>query len=635
MDTISDTTPTEAASFDTTWGTHINEDGRATFRLWAPSAAKIELAIGDEDGKASRFEAMEKAGDGWWTLTSDAVKVGGGYGFRVDGDLVVPDPAARAQIGDVHGLSRLVDPEAFEWKVLEWKGRPWRETVFYELHTGTFTQDGTFDAIIDKLDHLKETGVTCIELLPVAQFAGNRGWGYDGVLLYCPHTAYGGPEALKRLVDAAHAKGLMVFMDVVYNHFGPDGNYINAYAKAFFHEEIHTPWGPAIAYDEQPVRDFMIENALYWIKEFRIDGLRLDAIDSIKDTTDTPLVKELAARVRAAFPDRHVHLTTEDDRNITWHIERGETGRPLLVSGEWNDDFHHCAHVLATHEDEGYYGDYAAKSVEQMAKSLASGFVFQGDFSTKREMSVGHSSAHLPPTAFVNFLQNHDQIGNRAFGDRLTDLASRRAVECLQAILFLSPQIPLMFMGEEWGATQPFCFFTDFHGELGEAVREGRRNEFKKFAAFRSGEGRNLIPDPNAESTFTASRLDWTAADRPNGKRRLSMVRDLLTKRQHHVVPLLRDVPPNCGSFHVSDSSRAFSVSWRLKDETVLNLFANLDDEPWTVPTEVPHRDYDSGELVHAHPPEAADMLKDGVLPGPSVVVRLCRPALIGGPAVA
>ncbi|HEY9056662.1 MAG TPA: malto-oligosyltrehalose trehalohydrolase, partial [Aurantimonas sp.] len=423
----------DRSSFETSWGTARRGD-RTEFRLWAPSARSIELAIQAENDELD-YLAMDKDAEGWWRVTTDRVAVGGGYGFRVNGDKVVPDPAARAQVGDVHGLSKLVDPADFAWKSADWAGRPWREAVFYELHTGTFTPKGTFDAIIDKLDYLREVGVTAIELLPVAQFGGRRGWGYDGVLLYCPHEAYGGVDGLKRLVDAAHARGLMVFLDVVYNHFGPDGNFINSYAPEFFHEEIHTPWGAAIAYDEAPVRAFMIENALYWLEEYRIDGLRLDAIDSIEDTTDTPLVEELAARVRAAFPDRHVHLTTEDDRNITWHIERGPSGEPKLISGEWNDDFHHCAHVLATHEEESYYADYVRHSVEQMAKCLATGFVYQGQYSRTRDREVGQPSGHLPPTAFVNFLQNHDQIGNRAFGDRLTDLASRRVNECLQAIL--------------------------------------------------------------------------------------------------------------------------------------------------------------------------------------------------------
>ncbi|TFF25398.1 malto-oligosyltrehalose trehalohydrolase [Jiella endophytica] len=617
-------------AFETNWGPRFSGDG-SEFRLWAPSAPSIELAIGDEAGKPADFLTMERDGAGWWHATTDRVRPGGAYGFRVESGLIVPDPASRRQVGDVHSLSVLVDPEAYEWRSADWNGRPWEETVFYELHTGTFSATGDFAGICDKLDYLKETGVTAIELLPVAQFGGRRGWGYDGVLLYCPHEAYGGEEALKQFVDAAHQRGLMVFLDVVYNHFGPDGNYIGSYAPEFFHQEIHTPWGAAIAYDEQPVRDFMIDNALYWLEEYRIDGLRLDAIDSIKDTTDTPLVKELAARVRETFPDRHVHLTTEDDRNITWHIER-ENGRPALVSGEWNDDFHHTAHVLATHEDEGYYADYSRRSVAQMAKALATGFVYQGDHSEHRGKDVGVSSAHLPPTAFVNFLQNHDQIGNRAFGDRLTDLAARRVVECLQAILLLSPQIPLLFMGEEYGDTHPFCFFTDFDGELGEAVREGRRAEFKKFAAFHDEDARALIPDPNAQSTFEASKLDWTMLDRPTYRRRLEMVKRLLEKRQRLVVPLLSDgLTGGCGEYHVSDDTLAFVVCWHLKDGSALHLFANLDDEPWAIPSDVVSGDLTCGEVLHAYPKGADETLRTGVLPGPSAVFRLESQKLIAG----
>ncbi|MCQ0986758.1 malto-oligosyltrehalose trehalohydrolase [Jiella marina] len=622
--------PGNRFAFETRWGPRPSGSG-TEFRLWAPSAPSIELAIGDHAGKPADFLPMEKDGEGWWRVTTDKVPFGGAYGFRLESGLVVPDPAARAQAGDVHGLSVLVDPQAYEWQSAEWNGRPWEETVFYELHTGTFTPDGTFAGIIEKLDYLKEVGITAIELLPVAQFMGQRGWGYDGVLLYCPHEAYGGVAGLKRLVDEAHKRGLMVFLDVVYNHFGPDGNYLGAYAPEFFHEEIHTPWGAAIAYDEQPVRDFMIDNALFWLEEYRIDGLRLDAIDSIKDTTDTPLVKELAARVREVFPNRHVHLTTEDDRNITWHIER-ENGRPPLVSGEWNDDFHHTAHVIATHEEEGYYADYCRRSVAQMAKALATGFVFQGDYSGHRDKEVGVSSAHLPPTAFVNFLQNHDQIGNRAFGDRLTDLASRRVVECLQAILLLSPQIPLMFMGEEYGDTHPFCFFTDFDGELADAVREGRRSEFKKFAAFRDEDARKLIPDPNALSTFEASKLDWTMLERPTYRRRLEMVKRLLDKRQRLIVPLLAsDMAAGCGEYHVLDDTLAFVVAWHLKDGGCLHLFANLDDEAWAIPSDVVKGDLTAGDLLHAHPKGADDALRSGTLPGPSVVFRLESQKLIAG----
>ncbi|MBC8130733.1 MAG: malto-oligosyltrehalose trehalohydrolase [Rhizobiaceae bacterium] len=606
---------------DTSWGTRITPSG-AMFRLWAPGADRVELVSEDLPGGTQRYHAMQRLEDGWCEIETDAVPVGGGYGFRINGGQIVPDPAARAQTGDVHSLSRLVDPRAYVWKTADWKGRPWHETVFYELHTGTFTPGGMFDDIVERLDYLADLGITAIELMPIAHFGGKRGWGYDGVLLYAPHEVYGGGEGLKRLVDAAHERGLMVFLDVVYNHFGPDGNYLGAYAPQFFHPEIHTAWGAAIAYEKQPVRDFMIDNALFWLNEYRLDGLRLDAIDSIEDEDHVPLVQELGERVRAEITDRHVHITSEDARNITWHIERDGDDRPKMISGEWNDDFHHCAHVVATHEEEGYYSDYAHNGVAQMARCLAEGFVFQGEMSHHRGHEVGVSSGHLPPTAFVNFIQNHDQIGNRAFGDRLTDLASRRAVECLQAILLLSPQIPLIFMGEEFGDTHPFCFFTDFGGELGEAIREGRRKEFKKFAAFQGEEQRQLIPDPNLETTFRYSTIDWTMKDRPTYRRRLFMVRKLLTLRRERIMPLLTEIPPHCGSFEVSDT-RAFVVSWTLRGGRVLKLFANLDDEPWTVPEGVTRTELTSGELIFSHQRDAALDLSQGVLPGPSVVFRL------------
>ncbi|MCQ8780612.1 malto-oligosyltrehalose trehalohydrolase [Mangrovibrevibacter kandeliae] len=615
-------------AYETSWGATIREND-VLFRLWAPECQTVELAI-EQANAERRFVPMDKSEDGWWSVATNEVRDGDAYGFRVNGDLTVPDPAARAQVDDVHGLSRLVDPRAFTWKTAGWKGRPWHESVFYELHTGTFTPEGTFEAIIEKLDYLKETGITAIELMPVAQFGGRRGWGYDGVLLYCPHEAYGGVEGLKRLVDAAHERGLMVFLDVVYNHFGPDGNYIGAYAPGFFHPEIHTAWGAAIAYDQKAVRDFMIQNALYWLQEYRIDGLRLDAIDSIEDMTDEPLIRELAAAVRETIKDRHVHLTSEDARNITWHIERKPDGEPALVSGEWNDDFHHTAHVVATKESESYYQDYARSAVKQMARSLATGFVFQGQHSRHRDEDVGFPSGHLPPVAFVNFIQNHDQIGNRAFGDRLTDLASKRMVEMLQAILFLSPQIPLMFMGEEYGETNPFCFFTDFHGELGEIVREGRRSEFKKFAAFRNPDNRKLIPDPNSESTFLQCKIDWSTHGRATYRRHLAFVSQLLRLRRERIMPLLKDAPGDCGKCDVSDDTDAFAVSWTLGGGHVLHLFANLDDEPWKLPADVTPDEAMGGDVLFEHEAGAAEALKTGVLPGPSVVFRFAKTLQIG-----
>ena len=617
-------------SFDTSWGANHGADG-TRFRLWAPSASAVEVAIEtNKEGQSLGFEAMSKADGGWWEAVVGSVAAGAGYGFRIDGGEPVPDPAARAQMNGVRGLSRLVDPKAHVWKTPDWKGRPWHETVFYELHTGTFTPEGTFDAIVERLDHLKDVGITAIELLPIAQFSGQRGWGYDGVLLYCPHGVYGGAEGLKRLVDAAHERGLMVFLDVVYNHFGPDGNHLPSYVPEFFHADVQTPWGSAMAYDEAPVRRFLIENAVYWLTEYRLDGLRLDAIDSIKDTSDTPLVEELARRVRQVITDRHVHITTEDDRNIVWHIERSEDGSVPMVSAEWNDDFHHTAHVIATNEQEGYYADYETGSVAQMARALTKGFVYQGDYSRDRDKAIGQPSAHLPPTAFVHFLQNHDQVGNRAFGDRLRSLSSARAHDCLQAILLLSPQIPLLFQGEEFGDHNSFCFFTDFHGELGEAVSKGRKEEFKRFSAFEDPNAVEVFPDPNDEATFTASKLDWSQLSRPVQRRRLQVTKDLLSRRREVLMPLLKDAKGDCGFAVVKD--RAFAAAWNLQEDKVYHLFANLCDQSWEVERTFLSNEVEAAELVYSNHTSALEALTTGVLPAWTVCFVLAGSRLVREP---
>ncbi len=484
------------------------------------------------------------------------------------------------QAGDVHGPSVLVDPAAFEWQT-EWRGRPWHETVLYELHTGAFSEVGDFDGVRARLDHLAETGVTAIELCPVAQFSGNRGWGYDGVLLYAPHRAYGGQQRLKQLVDAAHARGLMVFLDVVYNHFGPDGNYLHAYAPEFFDPERHTPWGAAIAFDRSPVRRFFIENALYWLEEYRIDGLRLDAIDTIADPSTPTIIEELAGAVRANGFEREVHLTTEDDRNVTYLHQRDEHGRPMFYDGEWNDDFHHVAHVLATGEDDGYYADYADDPRADMATALSDGFVQQGRPSPHRGGAPrGEPSSHLPPMAFVNFLQNHDQTGNRAFGERLTTLAAPGAVETLTAVLLLSPMVPLLFMGEEWGETRPFQFFCDFHGELAEAVRNGRRREFARWRQFADEAVREKIPDPNSPTTFERSRLDWSGLDSATGQARLRLVRELLRIRAGEIVPRLPGMT-SMAAQAAARGERGVEAWWRLGDGSLLGLLANLGGAPF------------------------------------------------------
>ena len=555
------------------WGAEIAPSGETTFRLWAPAVPGLSLACGEGEPLA-----MRAAGDGWYELTTDRVQPGDSYAFQLPDGRRVPDPAARAQASDVHGPSVLVDPRDYAWRTARWHGRPWEEAVIYELHTGAFSEAGDFPGISARLDHLVATGVTAIELMPVAQFGGTRGWGYDGVLLYAPHRAYGGPDSLKALVDAAHERGLMVLLDVVYNHFGPEGNYLHLYAEDFFNAARETPWGPAIAYERQPVRDFFVDNALYWLEEYRLDGLRLDAINEIQDPSDEHILEALAKAVRERFADRHVHLTTEDDRNITRLHRRDPGGKPVLYTAEWNDDFHHAAHVAATGESDGYYVDYGGDTVARLARGLAEGFIFQGEISQFWGGAArGEPSAGQPPTAFVNFIQNHDQIGNRALGERLTSLAPARAVEALTAILLLSPQIPLLFMGEEWGETRPFGFFTDFRGELADAVREGRRREFQRFPAFTDPAARERIPDPSAESTFRVSRLDWTALHREEGRARHELVRQLLAIRHAEIVPRLRTIAGAAGHAETGQGGD-LRVRWRLGDGSRLHLAANLGE---------------------------------------------------------
>jgi malto-oligosyltrehalose trehalohydrolase len=594
------------------WGAEFLEANAVRVRLWAPGVNEVHLVSGG--GNAWQ---MTPAGHGWFEIIADRLAAGDTYAFRLPDGNTVPDPAARAQAGDVHGPSLLVDPREYHWRVPEWVGRPWEQAVIYELHTGAFSEQGTFDGIQRRLDHLVNTGVTAIELMPVAQFGGNRGWGYDGVLLYAPHRAYGGPHGLKALVDAAHERGLMVLLDVVYNHFGPDGNYLHLYAEDFFDQQRQTPWGAAIDYTRPAVRDFFVDNALYWLQEYRIDGLRLDAINQIVDPSPEHILESIARAVRAGISDRHIHLTTEDDRNITRMHERDAAQHPLLYTGEWNDDFHHAAHVAATSESEGYYVDYANDPVGKLARSLAEGFAFQGDTSHfLGETPRGEPSAHLPPSAFINFIQNHDQIGNRAFGERLTELASARAVEMLSAVLILGPHIPLMFMGEEWGETRPFCFFTDFHGELADAVRQGRRSEFRNFAAFADPVQREKIPDPNALETFAMSCLDWDVLDQPRQRARHELICDLLQIRHAEIVPRLRGIAGNAG---VATTHRAqtLDVRWRLADGAELLMVANVGETPCEAPFAV------TGRVLFELPQGLVQVTPSRTLPGWSVAVAI------------
>ncbi|HEV7344243.1 MAG TPA: malto-oligosyltrehalose trehalohydrolase [Devosia sp.] len=598
-------------SFETSWGAVTLPD-KVRFRIWGARDAAIKLRIKGQDLDCPHVED-----DGWREWVLEHVQPGTPYSYIV-GDLECPDPAARCQQDEVNGPSLVIDPEAYRWQHGEWQAHPWEETVYYELHVGTFTQEGTFAAAAEKLQFLRDTGINTVEIMPVGQFAGERGWGYDGVLIYAPHRAYGTPDEMKAFIDTAHGLGLNVVLDVIYNHFGPEGNYLPVYAPAFFHPELHTPWGAAIAYEKAPVRDFFIENALYWLEEYNLDGLRLDAVDHIKDEQSDPeLLVEIGQRIRARWPDRRIHLTTEDNRNITRLHERDEEGRIKLYSGEWNDDFHNVAHAIATGETEGYYADFTERHWWKMARALAEGFVYQGEPTVAGDAAPrGEPSGHLPPTAFVDFIQNHDQVGNRAFGERLTDIAEASMVEMLLAMLLLSPHIPLLFMGEEWGETRPFTFFTDFHGDLADAVREGRRKEFAGFKAFSAGEeSLQEVPDPNAEGTFLACKLNWSAIESEMGQQRLDLVRRLLTLRREHIMPLLSEARGYAGKIEQAEDGLV-SVSWVL-DNSVLHMAANLDGNLR------PARAI-SGKVIFASSEEAVAALAErGELPPHTIVVTV------------
>jgi malto-oligosyltrehalose trehalohydrolase len=504
---------------------------------------------------------MNKSDDGWHEAVESSAGPGTRYRYRIDGAEMVPDPASRFQPEDAEGPSEVIDPAAFRWDEGGWRGRPWREAVICELHVGTFTPDGTFNAVKEKLPELKKTGITAIELMPLADFPGRRNWGYDGVLPFAPDSRYGRPEDLKALVQAAHRAGLMVLLDVVYNHFGPKGNFLHRYAPQFFTERHKTPWGAAINFDgaaSRWVREFFVHNALYWLEEYRFDGLRFDAVHAIADDSPTHILDEISTRVKREIQGQK-HLVLENDANQARFIGPGR------YTAQWNDDSHHGYHVLATGERDGYYVAYADAPARHLARCLAEGFAYQGEVSPFSDEPRGEPSSHLPPSCFVDFLQNHDQIGNRAFGERLVCLTENQILKSLVAIQLLAPSPPLLFMGEEWGCRQPFLYFCDYEGELGAAVRDGRRGEFARFAAFQDPAARERIPDPLAEGTFRQSVLRWEERD----EAWLAYYRELLALRAREIAT--RDFGP--GRYRML-AERAFEVKW-----DGLVLIANCSDE--------------------------------------------------------
>jgi maltooligosyltrehalose trehalohydrolase len=548
------------------FGPRFEPAAGVTFRLWAPAASRVDLVL-------AGTHKMQAGADGWFVLTVPQADPGTRYKFRIDGEIDVPDPASRFQPADVHGPSEVVDPD-YAWRSQSWRGRPWHEAVILELHVGAFSPAGTFRSAIEKLDHLVETGITVIELMPVADFAGRWNWGYDGVYPFAPDSTYGRPEDLKALVDAAHERGLMVLLDVVYNHFGPEGNYLARYAPAFFTNAHRTPWGDAIDFTVPQVRAFMIESALHWLERYCFDGLRLDAVHAIFEPGRGLLLDELSRAVGklAAASGRSIHLVLENDDNQAALLDPAADPPQGRFRAQWNDDYHHAWHVLLTGESFGYYGDYCADPAHCLRRTLACGFAYQGEPSPYRNgRSRGEASGHLPPTAFVSFLQNHDQIGNRPHGDRLVAVVPEPALVAALTVTLLAPMPPLLFMGEEWGASEPFAFFCDFAGELADAVRRGRKAEFA--AAFK-GVALIELPDPISEQTFRSAALDWAARERTRHRDRLDLVRGLLAARRQHVIPrLARAIRFDR---QAAWNGSVMAAQWVLGDGARLQLVANL-----------------------------------------------------------
>jgi malto-oligosyltrehalose trehalohydrolase len=562
------------------FGAELTDDGRVRFRLWAPGARKVDLSLDDGKGVAQVLP-MTRLDDSHYEVITEKARAGSLYRYRINGENEVPDPASRRNPEDVHGPSQVVDPTDFNWTDDGWHSRPWHEAVVYELHVGTFSPEGTFAGAQARLDHLVELGINVIELMPIADFPGKRGWGYDGVLQFAPESAYGTPNELKSFIAEAHKRGIAVMLDVVYNHFGPEGNYLGMYAPQFFTSRHHTPWGEAINFDGEharPVRDFFINNTLYWLEEYHFDGLRFDAVHAIMDDSKKHIMTEIAESARAyAGGDRNIYLVLENGANQARFL--GAPGRSSKYDAQWDDDVHHCLHTILTGEKDGYYSDYAEQPHAKLCRSLAEGFVYQGEHSDYEKKPRGEPSAHLPPTAFVIFLQNHDQIGNRALGERLGHIVkNEQALRAATAVLLLAPSPPMLFMGEEWNAPEPFPYFCDFEQELATKVREGRKKEFAHFERFRDPAHSDRLPDPTIASTMKSACLDWSKLTMPAHEDWLDLYRRLLMIRQRDIVPLVPQI--RFGACSKLEAGAAFAVDWALSEGSVLHLIANLADEP-------------------------------------------------------
>ena len=533
-----------------------------TFRVWAPDRRRVEVVA---DGRRLAMRADES---GWWAVTDPDARAGTRYGFSLDGGVARPDPRSMSQPDGVLGESQLVDHTAHRWRDGSWRGRPLQRSIIYELHTGTFSPAGTFDGVAEHLRHLVELGVTTIELMPVAEFSGVRGWGYDGAALFAPHHAYGGPSGLKRLVDRCHAAGLAVLLDVVYNHLGPVGNFLPEFGP-YFSDRHHTGWGAALNFDgpgSEEVRRFVIDNALMWIRDYHIDGLRLDAVQQIVDQSPTHMLEQLAVEAGALGAElgRTVLLVAETEVNEARFV-RTRRAEGYGLDAAWSDDWHHSLHAALTGEQSGYYGHFG--SLELLGRALRDGWIYEGPRSARRLIADGSGPAGVMPHQLVVAAQNHDQVGNRASGERLTQLVDEGSLKVAAALLLTTPCTPMIFQGEEWASSSPFQYFTD-HADpaLGKAVSDGRRREFAAF-----GWRPEQVPDPQDPATFERSRLDWSELDQPFHRRMLEWYRNLIRLRGRLGDAAVR--------VEVDEPARHLVVG-----RGAFRLVANLGPGPWSYP---------------------------------------------------
>ncbi len=509
-------------------GAQVAADG-VNFRVWATEARQVEVVLLDQNDRETAIYELTKDENGYFSRLIGGIGAGTRYMYRLDRDRLRPDPASRFQPADIHGASEVVSPD-FDWHDQGWSGLPLEDMTIYELHVGTATPEGTFEALVEKLDYLKSLGISTLEIMPVADFPGQRNWGYDGVDLYAPSSKYGGPVGLKKLVDAAHAHGLAVLLDVVYNHFGPDGNYLRDFSHQYFTHAKKSPWGDAINFSAPAVRQFFVSNVLYWACEFHLDGLRLDATPWILDDSATHILKEMIVRVRQTLPGgRHFVMIAEDDRNNIGMLKSHSEGG-YGFDAVWADDFHHQTRSSFAGDNEGYFMDYTGSAAD-LAETLSKGWFFVGQKSQFSGRYKGTDGSSIDPCHFVYCIQNHDQIGNRAVGDRLNFSIAPDAYRAASALLLLSPYTPLLFQGQEWAASTPFLYFTDHNAELGALVTKGRQEEFSHFSGFSQA----AVPDPQAVNTFLQSKLKWDEQSQPEHSPVLTLYRDLLGLRRSSI----------------------------------------------------------------------------------------------------